>query len=421
MVTHPIFCRFANTKKLRSALPILCLFFGFFAFFLSVFRPSAPRNLERGRFLKRPFYGGDVSRYPVRVEGLSSVPLEIEIPVSPRTYGEEELEEACKACMDDLSLAILNGNASANEVYEDLSLPSFVEKYGLYVNWRSSDPELLTSYGNVRNDALEHPISLRLTADLHDADYAFHRTYEIPITVHPRRMTEEEKIKKNFLLFLSKVDLEQACAPHLELPSAFHGMPITYKERSKDRPLLFPVFGILAAVFLVLHEKQTKEKHEKTLRRQMLLDYPELLSKLMIFVGAGMTIRLALENIAQDYENDCLQNKTAPETHAAYEMLSQAVSKLKTGANEGNVYREFGRACKLRQYMKLAGILEQNRKKGLSDIRAIFSAEMQQAWEERKNLARRLGEEAGTKLLAPLFIMLIVVMVMIVVPAMLSF
>ena len=38
-----------------------------------------------------------------------------------------------------------------------------------------------------------------------------------------------------------------------------------------------------------------------------------------------------------------------------------------------------------------------------------------------KNLARRQGEEAGTKLLAPLFAMLGVVMVMVMVPAMLAF
>ena len=58
---------------------------------------------------------------------------------------------------------------------------------------------------------------------------------------------------------------------------------------------------------------------------------------------------------------------------------------------------------------------------GIANIRAILNAEMAQAWEERKNLARRLGEEAGTKLLGPLFIMLIIVMVIIIVPAMLSF
>ena len=40
------------------------------------------------------------------------------------------------------------------------------------------------------------------------------------------------------------------------------------------------------------------------------------------------------------------------------------------------------------------------------------------AWEEQKHTARRMGEEARTRLLAPLFLMLLVVMVIIMVPAM---
>ena len=42
------------------------------------------------------------------------------------------------------------------------------------------------------------------------------------------------------------------------------------------------------------------------------------------------------------------------------------------------------------------------------------------AFEERKALAKRLGEEAGTKLLLPMFFMLAVVMIIIIVPAFLS-
>ena len=43
-----------------------------------------------------------------------------------------------------------------------------------------------------------------------------------------------------------------------------------------------------------------------------------------------------------------------------------------------------------------------------------------QAFEDRKARARRLGEEAGTKLLLPMFLMLTVVLVIVIVPAFLS-
>ena len=71
--------------------------------------------------------------------------------------------------------------------------------------------------------------------------------------------------------------------------------------------------------------------------------------------------------------------------------------------------------------MKLASLLEQNRRTGIANLRTLLKAEMNAAWEERKNMARRQGEEAGTKLLGPLFLMLIIVMVVIIVPALMSF
>ena len=64
--------------------------------------------------------------------------------------------------------------------------------------------------------------------------------------------------------------------------------------------------------------------------------------------------------------------------------------------------------------------MEQNRKAGTKNLRAILRTEMEDAFEMRKNLARRMGEEAGTKLLAPLFLMLGIVMVMIMAPAMMT-
>ena len=50
----------------------------------------------------------------------------------------------------------------------------------------------------------------------------------------------------------------------------------------------------------------------------------------------------------------------------------------------------------------------------------ILKTEASQAFEERKARARRLGEEAGTKLLAPMFLMLAVVLVIVIVPAFMS-
>ena len=74
----------------------------------------------------------------------------------------------------------------------------------------------------------------------------------------------------------------------------------------------------------------------------------------------------------------------------------------------------------MQPYMKLSSLLEQNRRTGTKNLQQLLEQEMSAAWEEPKHAARRLGEEAGTRLLIPLFLMLIVVMVIIMVPALLA-
>lgn len=85
---------------------------------------------------------------------------------------------------------------------------------------------------------------------------------------------------------------------------------------------------------------------------------------------------------------------------------------------ESEIYLSFGRRVNLKPYTKLVSLIEQNRQNGSKNLRSMLELEMEDAFEERKTTARRLGEEAGTKLLLPLFLMLGIVMVIVIVPAM---
>ena len=51
----------------------------------------------------------------------------------------------------------------------------------------------------------------------------------------------------------------------------------------------------------------------------------------------------------------------------------------------------------------------------------LLEQESEDAFEERKNMAKKYAEEAGTKLLFPMILMLGIVIVIIMVPAILSF
>lgn len=150
----------------------------------------------------------------------------------------------------------------------------------------------------------------------------------------------------------------------------------------------------------------------------MRCDYPEIVAKLSLLVGAGMTVRMAWEKIVVDYR---ARQKSGSKKRYAYEFMSEGLNMLKSGKPQIYVYEEFGMKCGIKEYMKFSSLIVQNIKKGTKELALLLTLEAKDAFEERKNMAKKYGEEAGTKLLLPMIIMLIVVMAIIMVPALMSF
>ena len=130
-----------------------------------------------------------------------------------------------------------------------------------------------------------------------------------------------------------------------------------------------------------------------------------------------MTIRSAWEKITGDY----LKRRSREGRKYVYEEMLISVNQLRAGMSERDVYTDFGRRTAQHRYVRFAGLLSQNLRHGISGLTDDLDTEMHAALEERKNLAIRKGEEAGTKLLFPMMAMLVVVVVCITVPAFMSF
>lgn len=392
-------------------IQILCVLAGFLLYALAMTFGETKEDSEL-RFITRSGYGSSAT-HEVYVSGLTEEDTLLEIPVNARRFSDGEIDAAFDRCAAELQTEILGKNASLQDVSSDLELPLRKDEYGFTLDWHSENPEILSYDGTVKNEDLEEPVEMMLALKLSDGSRS--SEYLLPVTVTPKKRTETEEKMKRFFAELQSRDESASTEDKIELPEEFEGKKIRYYGSGETDYNFLWIAGILIAVLLFFREKQNaKEEQDKKLQ-QMQIDYPEIVSKLMVFIGAGISVRAAWEAIAQDYE------KSGTKPRAVYEEIRTMCSRLKTGASEAVVYRDFGRACKSKQYMKLASLLEQNRKSGAADLKAILSVEMVEAWEERKNLARRQGEQASTKLLLPLVMMLGIVMVMIMVPAFMSF
>ena len=198
----------------------------------------------------------------------------------------------------------------------------------------------------------------------------------------------------------------------------YQGKPLKYREQEKTHNGILVLLGVVLAVLLYLKDGMEKGEKQKKRQQELLMDYAEVVFKLKVFTGAGMTVSNTWKRMVADYEKQLKEGRGKP--RAAYEEMKYTLQQIQYGVSEGQAYAEFGKRCRLQPYLKLSSILEQNRKTGTKNFSELLELEMAEAWEQRKNLARRLGEEAGTRLLVPLFLMLLIVMVMIMMPAMMA-
>ncbi len=132
-----------------------------------------------------------------------------------------------------------------------------------------------------------------------------------------------------------------------------------------------------------------------------------------------MTTRMAWHKIVEDYNRKRQSGSIG--VRPAYDEMYEADCNMQAGISEAAAYERFGKKCDTREYMKLASLLQTNIKKGTSQLRVLLEHEVNESFEKRKNIAKIKGEEATTKLLFPMLLMLGVVMAIIMIPAVMKF
>ena len=196
-------------------------------------------------------------------------------------------------------------------------------------------------------------------------------------------------------------------------------MKLQWKEKKQHlvwKILFFEVLVLFLTAGIVLERKRTADHIKK---EQMKLDYAEVVSKLLILLGAGMSLKQAWNRISAQY-SDKRQKKQIKERYI-YEEMIITNHEILDGESERLAYQKFGERVDLGEYQRLIRILLQNLQTGSRGLCKLLEQESENALEERKALACKLGEEAGTKMLLPLMMMLGIVIAIIMIPAMLSF
>ena len=339
---------------------------------------------------------------------------DMDISVSGRMYNSEERKRAFQAAGEELETLILGDNKSLDEVRGNLNLITTIPGTDISVSWETDRYDVIDMQGNLKEDVLtEQGTVVKLTAVLSYADEK--ASHEFYIKAYPPLLNDDERIMEDLQNSVVRSNEETATEEYMILPNSVNGETIQWEYGTDQRAAAILVIGIGAAGMLIVSEGQRKKEEEKKNARQMQIDYPQIINKFNLYIRAGMTIRRAWFLIAQDYER-----KNDGKKRKAYEEMIFTMNQMQGGVPEGECYENYGKRCGISCYRKLGTMLSQNLKKGSGGLSQLLEREAQESFEDRKNLAKKLGEEAGTKLMIPMILMLIIVFAIVIIPAFFS-
>ena len=367
------------------------------------------------KVVKRNAYGeGEkVTEYEVSVEGEEEGT--IEIAVEEPEYSEKDVQKMFREIMDRLDEVILGENESFNRVEKNLNLVTTVDNYPVRIEWQLDSYSVMNLYGEIQEDNVVPGgtlVELRGIISYRDKE----AIYVQSARVYPLTRSGMDKLLYEIKNEARRIEESTRQEDSFVLPEKIGGRDITWTQKTESRWHYVLFLGIAICVYLVYREQERAKRETRKRAESLLRDYPGMISKFTMLLSTGTTLRSAWEKIVQNYE----QAKESMGTHPVYEEMLSTLHEIQGGVSEAEAYEHFGKRCGSSTYMKFGTLLSQNLRKGSKGISDLLRMEAIQSFENRKNTAKRLGEEAGTKLLIPMLGMLAVVFIMVMVPAFLS-
>lgn len=349
----------------------------------------------------------------------------ITIPAAGVSDGESE--KKLEAAAEKLDSLILGRNTGMDRVQYDLNLPTVLEDSGISAEWSTSRPDVLSWNGRIQPDLADEGTDVTITGMLTLGDKSL--KVERTVTVFPSK--EEGVLEQELQEETDRLN-EEDTASDIILPDRLHGKKVNwYKPAEKEGTVLALLVGLIG-ILLPLSARQKQEDKQKKRQKLLEMEYPDLAGKILLLTGAGLSMRKVFERIGGDYRNQKRmeeeggrrsafhRNKPVRRNEACEEVLL-CLRDFNNGVPEGEVYRSFGERCNLACYRGLAMLLEQNLNKGGDGMTRLLEAEVGDAYERRRRLAKEEGEKSEIRMALPMIMMLMVVMIVLMVPAMLSF
>jgi len=380
-------------------------------FLLGIFSDITGGKVDKNGVLQRSEDIEDVYTVNLQLDATGILQnYDYELTMEARRITEEEAENLFKAATKEIDAAFANydGGLPIQDSY-------LSDRVG--VEWSYTPSGYIDCDGKILHENLpQDGILIVVQACLSCG--AYEQVYTFPIRLEQAVPTEEEALLTELDSFF-ETQMQQEGTTEIILPHEINGVPLKWKEKREYVSIQVLGLAILAVVFIGYFGKKEAKEREESRRKQVEYYYCEIVSQLAMLLEAGMTMRQAWQYIAKQYQEK--RSNGITEESPLYEAVVRMARRISEGENERLVYEAFIEEINAPCYRRLMRTLIGNMEKGMNGVCNYLEEEEHRAYTERILLAKKLGEEASTKMLLPLLLMMMLVMGIVLTPAMIGF
>ncbi len=382
---------------------------------VSLLEGSGEEELEESKILVRGEPG----------EGDKDIELELTVPeleetvtyqlsIAEREYNEDEREKLFAQAVKEIEESFPAEGETISRITKPVQLLSRAQDGLIEVEWSFGDTAVILEDGSIDASKVDEKGTLVLVcAQLHYRDYLY--IYEFPVCVYPESLDGMERLMKKLGNYFEEKEIQNVREAEVELPKELEGHVLNWSHKKSYSTLWILGLGAFAMILIPWYMREKEEKRRQERKAQLEMEYPGMLAEFSLLLGAGMTVRIVWEKLVLSYEEKQKQGKR--KKSEVLEQMKLTYRQIQDGAGEVSAYEGFAKRCEAACYRRFTMLLTQYLQKGTKGLAETLELEAAQAFENRKNLARRRGEEAGTKLLLPMIMMLFVVIAIMMIPA----
>lgn len=366
---------------------------------------------KTGNIVKRNPYGGGETTCQVDITDGENKKV-YQINVYPREYEYDEFSRLAENAYSYIDHLLPGENKDLKHLTEDLNFPVWDETGTLAIEWHTDNSAVINNSGKVNNKGLEQNENICITACVKDNVYERNFQWNVVVSASDSALEGADEAAEA----LKKLEQETRTNEVFIIPDKIGNAEIRLSSENAIETIFKLIcMGIIVAGICIYHRYY--KLREACLRRNEYLSgqYFRLINKLVLMLGAGMTVRAALQQILEESERD--SNGLSSLLNAEIKIC---LNELDAGKTESKAYSALGNRIGLPEYMRLLSLIGQNVSHGNSNLLNLLEQEEREAMLHKKERARKKGEEASGKLLLPMFVLMITVIGIVLFPVITS-